>query len=228
MNNLLKRISTATILILSFVYFFFIAKPAITSTAIIIALMYIIFFEYTKLLNYKTLQFWIILPFYPVLPFLLGAYMSYFNNYKELLFYSILMAQIQDVGGYVFGSIFGKHKLAPNLSPKKSWEGLFGGYILLIFTLLSIFFINKHFSCGFFSNNYKLIIFTLLFSLVISIFATAGDLFESFLKRKAGIKDVGNILPGHGGLLDRIDSCLILIFIFFIFKDYLLRVFCIN
>lgn len=226
MKNLLKRIGTGSILVISFILIFVISKPIFTSIIFLLLLGYIIFFEYTKLFNYKEAKFWIILPFYPVLPFILISYMSYFQNYRELVFYLFILAQIQDVGAYIFGSLFGKHKIAPKLSPKKSWEGFFGGYLFSILTLLAILYskIGSQFSI---LLNTKIIFFIAIFSLAVSIFATAGDLFESFLKRKAGIKDTGKILPGHGGLLDRLDSCLLLIFVFFLLRDYLLKIFCI-
>ncbi|KKP29542.1 MAG: Phosphatidate cytidylyltransferase [candidate division TM6 bacterium GW2011_GWF2_30_66] len=219
MKNLITRIATGITLISALFYLFFYAKPIVTSLSFIAILFYIIIFEFTKLFDYKKLIFWLILPFYPILPFILLSYMSYYFSYRILIFYMLILTFSQDVGGYIFGSLFGKNKLAPKLSPKKSWEGFFGGYIFVIITLITILFLEK-------SNiTIKLTPFILIFSLAISIFSTSGDLLESWLKRNAGIKDTGNILPGHGGFLDRFDSSLLIIFIFFIFKDHLLKIF---
>lgn len=103
-----------------------------------------------------------------------------------------------DTGAFVAGSIFGKRKLFPSVSPNKSWEGFFGG--LLASVALSVLIGKAYISE--FSITYVLI------GIIISVAATWGDLFESMLKRQAGVKDSGSIIPGHGGILDRIDSML--------------------
>jgi phosphatidate cytidylyltransferase len=101
-----------------------------------------------------------------------------------------------DTGAYVVGITLGKHPLFPRISPKKSWEGLLGG---TIFTML-IAFIIAHF--------YKSLPLTdwLVIALIICIFGIWGDLVESLLKRSLQVKDSGDLLPGHGGILDRFDS----------------------
>ncbi len=111
-----------------------------------------------------------------------------------LLFFTILMT---DVGGYVFGSKFGKHPLAPVVSPKKTIEGSIGGSLLAILTALLIGWIIH-------IEWYQ----SLIAGLLITTFAQLGDLAESLIKRDAGVKDSGNSLPGHGGFLDRADSYL--------------------
>lgn len=109
----------------------------------------------------------------------------------------ILIAVCSDIGGYFFGVFFGKHPLVPAISPKKTWEGLLGS--LLFGTLVST--IALHF-LGF---SYVGAIFT---GPVLVIIATCGDLIESQFKREMNIKDMSNLLPEHGGLLDRLDSLL--------------------
>lgn len=113
------------------------------------------------------------------------------------------MIWINDTGAFITGSLFGKHKLFERISPKKSWEGFFGG---LIFNLgaatLFCLFGNE-----FFGLNKSLGLWLGLGALV-TVFATWGDLVESMMKRSLKIKDSGNIMPGHGGILDRIDSLL--------------------
>lgn len=104
-----------------------------------------------------------------------------------------------DVSAYFIGSLFGKHRLFKRLSPKKSWEGFIAGVVFS--ALISI---PLHALLGVFNLTDWLII-----SLIISITGTFGDLVESMLKRSAGLKDSGSILPGHGGFLDRFDSTLI-------------------
>lgn len=112
-----------------------------------------------------------------------------------LLFFTILMT---DVGGYIFGTKYGKTPLAPIVSPKKTVEGAIGGTILAIITALGIgYLLNLEW--------YQ----SLIAGLLITIFAQVGDLAESLIKRDAGVKDSGNSLPGHGGFLDRADSYLL-------------------
>jgi phosphatidate cytidylyltransferase len=103
-----------------------------------------------------------------------------------------------DTGGYAAGVLFGKHPMAPSISPKKSWEG-FGGSLLvgLVGGALSVqLLLHSHWWWG------------LPFGAAIVVCATGGDLVESLIKRDLGIKDMGNLLPGHGGLMDRLDSLL--------------------
>ncbi len=105
---------------------------------------------------------------------------------------------MNDTGAYLIGSLFGKHRLFERISPKKSWEGFFGG---LVVTLLAsqVFY--------YFTPNISRITW-FFFSMLIVVFATWGDLVESLFKRTLKIKDSGNCFPGHGGMLDRFDSIL--------------------
>lgn len=112
-----------------------------------------------------------------------------------------------DTGAYLCGSLLGKHKLFPRISPKKSWEGSIGGGLLVLIVAGVI---------GYFTNTdtdpHMLSIPAWIgLGLVVVVFGTWGDLVESLFKRTLGIKDSGNILPGHGGMLDRFDSSLMAI-----------------
>lgn len=115
-------------------------------------------------------------------------------SFMLLLFCTILMT---DVGGYVFGSKFGKRPLAPVVSPKKTIEGSIGGSVLAIIAAMLIGYAIH-------IEWYQ----SLIAGLLITTFAQLGDLAESLIKRDAGVKDSGNSLPGHGGFLDRADSYL--------------------
>lgn len=112
-----------------------------------------------------------------------------------------------DTGAYCTGSLFGKHKLFPRISPAKSWEGSIGGGILVLIVASVIYYIESQ---GENLSGLNLIEWLGL-GLVVVVFGTWGDLVESLLKRTLGIKDSGNILPGHGGILDRFDSSLMAI-----------------
>ena len=113
---------------------------------------------------------------------------------QKIIFYLIITICIStDIGGYVFGKIL-KGKKLTKISPNKTYSGLFGSYISS--TTLCVLFYDKFFS-------YQIIILTCI---LISTISQLGDLFFSYLKRKAKIKDTSNILPGHGGVLDRLDG----------------------
>ena len=115
---------------------------------------------------------------------------------------------VNDTGAYCVGSLLGKHRLFPRISPKKSWEGSIGGAVLVLIVAALI----AHFSTELSIVNCKLSIVNWLgLALVVVVFGTWGDLVESLFKRTIGIKDSGNILPGHGGMLDRFDSSLMAI-----------------
>ena len=114
------------------------------------------------------------------------------------LIFGLLLVVAMDTGAYAAGRLWGKHKLTVRVSPNKTWEGLGGGFILTLSITLMTGILSRF-------SLYQLSILTLL-ALVTGFFAVIGDLFESMLKRQAGIKDSGRLLPGHGGILDRIDS----------------------
>ncbi|WP_195252336.1 phosphatidate cytidylyltransferase [Hoylesella timonensis] len=130
------------------------------------------------------------------------------NYYYYLLPLSIfIFLWTSDTGAYCTGSLFGKHKLFPRISPAKSWEGSIGGGILVLIVASVMYYIESQ---GENLSGLNLIEWLGL-GLVVVVFGTWGDLVESLLKRTLGIKDSGNILPGHGGILDRFDSSLMAI-----------------
>ncbi|MFZ1237046.1 MAG: phosphatidate cytidylyltransferase [Prevotella sp.] len=114
---------------------------------------------------------------------------------------------VNDSGAYCSGSLFGKHKLFPRISPGKTWEGSIGGGILVLLAAFLIWFLE---SKGDNYSNLNLVEWLGL-GLTVVFFGTWGDLVESLFKRTLGIKDSGNLLPGHGGMLDRFDSSLMAI-----------------
>ena len=124
--------------------------------------------------------------------------MTQFNGL--LLLAIFIFIWVNDTGAYLVGSRWGKRRLAPSISPKKSVEGSIGGHLLVLLSAVIL----------------RLLLFPelswlriLLIATVVAVFGTIGDLFESSLKRQAGVKDSGKLIPGHGGILDRIDSLLL-------------------
>ena len=128
-----------------------------------------------------------------------------------ILLVSLLMIWAMDTGAYFSGKRFGRHKLASHVSPGKTWEGLVGGAILVM--LLAAF---VAYFAGEFLQVPGLVMFVVA-CVVISLVSVFGDLFESLMKRQVNLKDSGSILPGHGGVLDRIDSLLVAMPLFWLF-----------
>lgn len=140
------------------------------------------------------------------------------------IFYVILaflIPWISDAGAYFVGSAIGKHKMAPKISPKKSWEGFFGGIVTAVVSVLIVGFgypwieemINGSVS---FKVNIPLLV---IVAVVGSVLGVIGDFSASLLKRQCEVKDFGSILPGHGGMLDRFDSMLFAApFLYFVFS----------
>ena len=117
-----------------------------------------------------------------------------------------------DVGAYTIGSLFGRRKLVPDISPNKTVEGAFGGLAFSVAFVLGLHWLAINvFGADISTGN------VLLFALVVGAASQAGDLFESLLKRWVGVKDSGRLLPGHGGVLDRIDSHLFAIAFSYLF-----------
>jgi phosphatidate cytidylyltransferase len=131
-------------------------------------------------------------------------------SYSPLYLLSVMaIVWVADIGAYFSGKAFGKHKLAPSISPGKSWEGAVGGCIMvLVLAALSVVFGGPLFANTFAVRVQQAFGWAPLVGIlvILSAFSVAGDLFESQLKRRAGMKDSSNLLPGHGGVLDRIDA----------------------
>jgi len=129
------------------------------------------------------------------------------------MYFLLFIVFLGDTGAYYIGSYFGRHKLSPTISPNKTIEGSAGGIAanLGVGALFKFFFMPR-LSWG----------LSLLFFLSVGIAGQVGDLFESKLKRNSNIKDSGSLLPGHGGILDRIDALLFAAPVAYIFKEYIL------
>jgi len=127
---------------------------------------------------------------------------------KHMLLALFILIWVNDTGAYCVGSLTakrpqGNHKMTPHISPKKSWEGLFGGVAFAMLAALILHF------CGWFKPFEGNIWLAVVFGALTSLFGTMGDLMESLFKRSLGVKDSGIFLPGHGGVLDRFDSILL-------------------
>ena len=137
------------------------------------------------------------------------VFMGGIINVKNGVYYILLLFVFSsgcDMGAYFTGVTIGKHKLCPELSPKKTVEGAIGGiFTTILLTLVVVFIFKNHIDI-----STAKIVATILLSVPLCIIGMMGDLFASAIKRSVGIKDYGNLIPGHGGILDRFDSILMI------------------
>lgn len=146
------------------------------------------------------------------LPFSLLNFILFINDWQPLVLLSVFVTiWVNDTGAYLTGVTIGKHRLFERISPKKSWEGFIGGGL---FALLSGYVFSL------LIPEIQLVHW-LIFSEIIVVFGTFGDLIESLQKRTVGVKDSGDLIPGHGGLLDRFDSMLLAAPVIFIYLSLL-------
>lgn len=200
-ENLIKRLFTSIILLILFLLIFIFEQLLITTLMIFGILSIIEFFNLSKNITeikfkYSIFNFLFII--YIFFFCLLFVYFSSTIQLKVILFCFIFACIASDIGGYIFGKLIKGPRLT-KISPSKTYSGSIGSILLSCLTLsLSIFYLTGNF-------NYSIIFIAIFISLASQI----GDLFFSYLKRKAKIKDTGNFFPGHGGVLDRIDGILL-------------------
>ena len=203
-SNIKKRILTSIILFSLLIGMFYYSYIMIVSLIIITIISWIEFYALiSKILKknilkdrffrfiYKTLSLFYLSGFV----YLIFAIESEYSNLKIYLLYSVLIAILSDIGGLVCGKIF-KGKKLTKISPNKTISGSIGSFIFS--TLLIPFFYKSQID--------ETLLNLFLITIIISLISQLGDLFISFLKRKAKVKDTSDLLPGHGGVLDRIDG----------------------
>ena len=220
-KELIKRIMTSIILFV-FVIFCILINKIIFLIAVFIT-AYLCFSEWCNI-NYKFFsgQLWNYFLirglglFYLLFPFILGAFFLRGNSFESALFFIIVLCICicSDTGGYVFGNIIGGKKLT-KISPNKTISGSIGSFI---FSILPIFLINLQ---NYIDIDFDFSLKNILFCLIISLVCQLGDLFISYFKRLSDVKDTGKILPGHGGMLDRIDGIIFAVPALFII-DYVI------
>lgn len=137
---------------------------------------------------------------YVVLPFSsLVAVFTFSPEHGTIILFGLFgLVWANDTFAYLSGMAAGKHRLFPSVSPGKTWEGSIGGALMTVATAIVVYYFSRSLT----------VVDWIIMALITIIFGTFGDLFESLLKRRAGVKDSGTIMPGHGGLLDRFDSIL--------------------
>ena len=198
MNNFKKRLSVS---LLAFPIIYVLLYQKTLSNLLILIVFLFCIFEWVKIFKRKNAIFF--LGLIVLFVFLLSLLRIY--NYEEFnltFLWLIVLTWLSDIGGYIFGKLFGGPKLT-QISPNKTWSGAIGSIILSQFAFL-IFFLN---------SNYKFNISIIFMQLFLSIIGQFGDILMSYVKRKNNKKDTSNFIPGHGGFLDRVDG-LIWIIIF--------------
>jgi phosphatidate cytidylyltransferase len=198
MNNFKKRLSVS-LLAFPLIYVLLYQKTLFNLLILIVFLFCI--FEWFKIFKRKNAIFF--LGLIVLFVFLLSLLRIYnFEEFNLTFLWLIVLTWLSDIGGYIFGKLFGGPKLT-QISPNKTWAGAIGSIILSQFAFL-IFFLN---------SNYKFNITIIFMQLFLSIIGQFGDVLMSYVKRKNNKKDTSNFIPGHGGFLDRVDG-LIWIIIF--------------
>ena len=188
-KELVKRILSSIILLP--LVFYFLTSGSFLLILFIVLCFIITFYEWNKMNKNKFYKIFGII-------FLLFSFYTFYHLSVELflLIYVILICISTDIGGYFFGKIFKGPKLT-TISPNKTYAGMFGGYLLSLICLIVITnFIDYSI------KTFQLILITILLSTVSQV----GDIIVSYFKRQANIKNTSNLIPGHGGLLDRIDG----------------------
>ena len=198
MNNFKKRLSVS---LLAFPLIYVLLYQKTLSNLLILIVFLFCIFEWVKIFKRKNAIFF--LGLIVLFVFLLSLLRIYnFEEFNLIFLWLIILTWLSDIGGYIFGKLFGGPKLT-QISPNKTWAGAIGSIILSQFAFL-IFFLN---------SNYKFNITIIFMQLFLSIIGQFGDILMSYVKRKNNKKDTSNFIPGHGGFLDRVDG-LIWIIIF--------------
>jgi phosphatidate cytidylyltransferase len=174
---------------------------------------FIVFFLYLFQKNTSKInnKFVFIGPIYLCLPFIFLYNIRLSDTGLDIILWFLLIVWSTDIFSYIGGNIFGGKKLIPSLSPNKTWSGFLCGILVACIVSIICFYIK----------NYNIFV-GLTYGFLIALFTQFGDLFESWIKRKHGVKDSGILVPGHGGFLDRTDGLLfssIILYIGFIFYE---------
>jgi phosphatidate cytidylyltransferase len=177
--------------------------PSLLASAIILPLVWFLLFSSQRsFVNWSWTLAGIL-----YLGWMLGYYVALreHDQGREWVILVIFSVFACDTAGFFVGRAWGKHRLAPTISPKKTWEGAVGGFVAAAAAAVIIYAIFNTAGLSL-STGYAQIV---LLGFTLGVVAQLGDLLESMLKRRAGVKDSGTLLPGHGGILDRIDSLVI-------------------
>ena len=175
------------------------ANSSLDSISLLVAVILLVLWVLWKKVDFSSLIYGIggIVLIGWTLSALIGIW--HIDNSWQLVLLTFLIPWLTDTGAYFVGCTIGKHKLAPEISPKKSWEGAIGGLVIGVLVVIIYNLVILHYPMW----------IMILIGFIGSVVGQIGDLIESWLKRWVGVKDAGNTIPGHGGILDRFDSMLL-------------------
>jgi len=209
-SELGKRVVTGLILVVGVLSAYWLSGYLFVSI-LLGAWLYMMHFEWPRLIGPMYSKRYVAVSlFYPTMPmFLLMYLVTVYRDTDFLLpLLPYIIASAADIGGYAIGKMFGKHKVWPKISPGKSWEGCLGSFIAVLAVHIVVFPYALH-------EPFRTMLvtpkFLLLSSFMFTLVAFAGGMFFSWLKRKKGLKDAGALLPGHGGLMDRLDTAMFIV-----------------
>jgi phosphatidate cytidylyltransferase len=212
-SNPIKRILTALALTSYGLFVFLFLHPIFTTITMAAILTWIMLYEWPKIIPYPNYARVTGTLAYPVVSFVCIIALNH-SEYRSLVLPLLILPSVHDTMAYAIGRPFGRIMLLPQISPRKTLEGvaagLFGVFIALYNPIISWHIPYTQ---------------AAIIAVSISILATTGDLFESWLKRKANVKDSGTILPGQGGFLDRFDAILFIAPLFWLLRQPLMKLF---
>lgn len=208
-----KKINVNKYLIMFFTIIYYIVGFEYIDILVFIFFIFLLFYTLNRNNNIVDISLSFISIFYIIIPFSFIFILNEKNNCLSWIIF--LSAWSTDTMAYFIGKNFGKHKISQNISPNKTIEGFISGVISCVLTISIYGFI--------FNNKLNISILNLIFlSIFTGIVGQIGDLIASSIKRFVGIKDFGNLIPGHGGILDRFDSILMISIIVFVFSQILM------
>ena len=226
--ELKKRIFTSLLLLIGMSLMFFYTYVLIGSLILLGVICWIEFYSLIcKILKKETLKNKLLRFFYKALSLIYLSLLIFFIFYVKsiktelqvFIIYSLLVSIMSDIGGFTFGKFFKGMKLT-KISPKKTYSGMIGGFFL------SIIFINFFLEISYLDNSIEFSIEILIFVIFVSSVSQLGDILISYFKRRSKIKDTGKIIPGHGGLLDRIDGMIFAFpFSYFVISTNMIKIF---
>lgn len=221
---------SVTAIVFAFILPLLFCYDEVRGGAVVVAFLFLLVMLCAMLVNHKEVKFeeiGLVSLLTVCIPLSISTLAFFMFRYPDhgvfFIVYTLVVTWISDGGAYFVGTFLGKHKLCPEISPKKTWEGFIGGVVCTgIFAVLlgygyelwDFIFTGAHN----FSVNIPVLLIT---GLISSPLGVVGDLSASLLKRQCGVKDFGNILPGHGGIMDRFDSVIIVApFVYLVFQIF--------
>jgi len=212
-NPWIGLIASVMLFLCSFLYASGVSQYHVYSIYAIYIILVLIFELYQQKVNpIHNWAYFILGQILIALPFSLLNYILFIDKWQPMILIAVFATiWVNDTGAYLVGVTFGKHRMFERVSPKKSWEGFIGGAVTALISgyIFSLFIPQIS------------LIYWFIFSEIIVVFGTFGDLMESLLKRTLKVKDSGNVIPGHGGLLDRFDSMLLAAPVVYIYLSFL-------